>query len=57
MKICKKCGIKMHRAYHFEPGRIVKYYRCPSCLYTGRITRTNVRDLCNDKAFLFGKGE
>lgn len=56
MKICKKCGVKMRRVYHFEPGRIIKYYRCPSCLYVGRMTRTNLKDLCKDKSFLFGEG-
>lgn len=46
----------MKRGYVFSSNSIKKYWRCPNCLYVGRVTKSNIKDLFDDTNFL-GKGE
>lgn len=55
-KRCKKCGREMKRGYVFSGDSIKKYWRCPNCLFVGRVTKSNIKDLFEDKDFFAKEG-
>lgn len=53
MKKCKECGKTLRRVYRFNPdGTIQKFYRCHTCWWDSRPTRTNIKDIYKDKEFI-----
>ena len=55
-KRCKKCGREMKRRYTFSSKGIYKTYCCPYCFYVGRSTKSNIKDLFEDKDFFAKEG-